>query len=68
LEANVLTLILGGESEKQAKACSQFMAVEEAKFTLDYGEQIKLKCKIPIGEPMQQAHLLMATLATAKNT
>jgi transcription-repair coupling factor (superfamily II helicase) len=68
LEANnTLTLTLGGESEKQAKSCSQFMAIEEAKFTLDYGEQIKLKCKIPIGEPMQQARIIMTILTTAKS-
>ncbi|MCL1946499.1 MAG: transcription-repair coupling factor, partial [Chitinivibrionia bacterium] len=67
LQENILTLILGGTNEKQAKACSQFLAVKEANFTLDYGEKIKLKCKIPQDEPLQQAKAAMAILVKAKN-
>ena len=66
LEKNELTLILGGADEKQAKACSLFMAYDDKKFALDYGAQIKLTSKIPAGDPLAQARAAMGLLAEVK--
>lgn len=67
VENNRLKLTLGGANEKIAKVCSQFTANEKAGFVIDYGiESVKLKCKLPEADDMEQAGIVFALLSDAK--
>jgi len=67
LANNKLTLVLGGTNEKIAKVCSQFMANEKAGFVVDYGvDAVKLKCKLPEINDLEQAEIIFAMLIEAK--
>jgi transcription-repair coupling factor (superfamily II helicase) len=62
-----LTFTLCGSDENVQKVCGKFMKIENAKFIVDYGEEIKLKTKIPRSEPAFQAKAVMGLLTKAKN-
>jgi transcription-repair coupling factor (superfamily II helicase) len=62
-----LILTICGSNENVQKICSQFMKIENAKFIVDYGEEIKLKIKIPESESVLQAKKVMGLLIKAKN-
>ena len=62
-----LILTICGNNETVQKICSQFMKIENAKFIVDYGEEIKLKTKIHESEPVLRAKMAMGLLIKAKN-